>query len=84
MQLKTKKTPNSFIWYLKKVCRDYQFMKSEDENYTKLNAPKLAEMAAYHWSHMSDDEKRPYVEAAMINQMKLAKLSINSDISYVN
>jgi len=71
---------NSFIWFLKKVCQDYQFMKSEDENYTKLSAPKLAEMASYHWSHMSDLEKQPYVEAAKRHQMGgITK----SDISYV-
>jgi hypothetical protein len=76
----TQKPLNSFIWFLKKVCQDYQFMKSEDENYTKLSAPKLAEMASYHWSHMSDVEKKPYVEAAKRNQMeKITK----SDISYV-
>lgn len=71
---------NSFIWFLKKICQDYQLMKSKDENYTKLSAPKLAEMASYHWSHMSDAEKQPYVKAATKNQMgKITK----SDISYI-
>jgi hypothetical protein len=64
----TSRTPNSFILFLKKVCADYQENKREDEGFTRLNAPKLAEMAAYHWSHMTDIEKRPYFEAARANQ----------------
>lgn len=78
------KSPNSFILFLKKVCQDYQFMKSEDENYTKLVAPKLAQMASYHWSHMSDDEKRPYVEASRNNKLEvMRKSSSDVEISYV-
>ena len=76
----SQKPLNSFIWFHKKVCKDYQFMKSEDENYTKLSAPKLAEMSSYHWSHMSDLEKQPYLEAAKRNQ--IGKIT-NSDISYI-
>lgn len=60
---------NSFIWYMKKVCADYQLNKQEDEDFTKLNAPKLAKMASYHWSHMTDLEKAPYRLAANLNAM---------------
>lgn len=60
---------NSFFWYLKKVCADYQLNKQEDPYQTKLNAPNLARMASYHWSHMTDLEKEPYRRAAILQQM---------------
>ena len=79
--MSTQKPINSFIWFFKKVCQDYQFIKSEDENYTKLSGPKLAEMASYHWNHMSDVEKQPYVEAVKKNQVE--EIVEKSEISYV-
>jgi hypothetical protein len=73
---------NSFIWFLKKVCIDYQLNKQEDPDTTKLNASKLARMAAYHWSHMSDIEKEPYRRAAVLQAMpKLERCETPSYIS---
>ncbi|KAG5676527.1 hypothetical protein PVAND_006355 [Polypedilum vanderplanki] len=74
---------NSFIWFLKKVCADYQFMKQEDEDYIKLSAPKLAEMASYHWSHMSDLEKQPYIDAAKRNQQPKIEMDKNSSFDRI-
>lgn len=72
---------NSFFWFLKKVCADYQLNKQEDDDYTKLNAPNLARMASYHWSHMTDLEKAPYRQAAVLQQMpKIEKLESPSYI----
>ena len=78
------KLPNSFIFFLKKVCQDYQQIKSENENYTKLNAPKLAEIASYHWSHMSDNERQPFVDAAKGLQIKNTESLRDSEINYIN
>ena len=59
---------NSFFWFMKKICNDYQLNKL-DGDFTKLNAPNLARMASYHWSHMSDIEKEPYRIAANLGKM---------------
>jgi hypothetical protein len=56
--------------------------RQNEENFTKLNAPKLAEMAAYHWSHMSDIERAPYVRAAERDEMEKLLENQNSP-SYV-
>jgi hypothetical protein len=73
---------NSFFWFLKKICADYQQNKIEDQDYTKMNAPKLAQMASYHWSHMTDLEKAPYRRAAALHQMP--KIEKQEPPSYIS
>lgn len=63
---------NSFFWFYKKICKEYQLNK-EDEYYTKMNGPSLAKMAAYHWSHMTDLEKEPYRRASILDAMQEEK-----------
>lgn len=72
---------NSFFWFMKKICNDYQLNKL-DGDFTKLNAPNLARMASYHWSHMSDIEKEPYRIAAVSGKMPQVKKCESSYISW--
>lgn len=65
----SERKPNSFIWFMKKICADYQLNKADDDDYTRLNAANLARMASYHWSHMTDIEKEPYRRAALLQAM---------------